>query len=271
MSRIEPRATWQLSELAEIWRYRELLWMLALRDLKIRYKQTAVGVAWAVLQPLVTLGLFGTLFNLLQAAPSSSGLPYALTTYCGLLPWQVFSSSVTLSARSLVTNQDLIRKVYFPRILVPAIPLVIGLIDFAIASTVLVAMMIAYQIEPTRAILLSPLFVGMTALAALGAGLWLSALNSLYRDVQQATPLLMQVLFFLSPAIYELHGFIPGHLGWLLALNPLTGAIAGFRWAVLGVPFDAPVLVISCVTLVVLVAGGFGFFRRFERTLADWL
>ncbi|MBK7972237.1 MAG: ABC transporter permease [Deltaproteobacteria bacterium] len=188
VSRIEPRATWQLSELAEIWRYRELLWMLALRDLKIRYKQTAVGVAWAVLQPLVTLGLFGTLFNLLQAAPSSSGLPYALTTYCGLLPWQVFSSSVTLSARSLVTNQDLIRKVYFPRILVPAIPLVIGLIDFAIASTVLVAMMIAYQIEPTRAILLSPLFVGMTALAALGAGLWLSALNSLYRDVQQATP-----------------------------------------------------------------------------------
>ncbi len=265
-----PRPGWHLIDLRELWRFRDLVWILALRDIKVRYRQTAVGVLWAILQPFTTMVIFTTLFTLLGRTPSSGDVPYAVAAFCGLIPWQLFANTLTQASGSLVANQNLITKVYFPRAVLPLASLIGSLVDFAIASVILLAMLAWYGITPGWPILLIPVFVGLVMLASLAAGLWLSAANGLYRDVGYVVPFLIQVGFYLSPVVYESGTLIPERWQFVHALNPMVGVLEGFRWALLGhraPPVES--LMISLTGLAVLLIGGMLYFRRVERYLAD--
>ena len=267
---IKPRPGWHLIDLPELWRYRQLLWILALRDVKVRYKQTFVGVAWAVLQPFMTMVVFTLLFKLMGRVPVAEGVPYAVSTYCALLPWQLFATSLTQSSESLVTNQNLITKVYFPRGIVPIAPIIAGLIDFAIAFGILIAMMVFYGITPSWAVVLLPVFVLMAVITSLSVGLWLSALNALYRDIRYAVPFLVQIGMFISPVVYETAEVIPPAWRAVYSLNPMVGVVEGFRWALLGHahPPIIPMLVSTAAVIVICFTGTL-YFRRVERTIAD--
>lgn len=269
--RIAPRAGWRLVDLVDLWRYRELLWMLALRDLRVRYKQSVVGAAWAVLQPLTTMVVFTTLFRLLGQTPASSGpVPYAVTTFCALLPWQLFSQAVAQSGESLIANQQLITKVYFPRVAIPAASILPGLIDFAVAFAILLGMLCWFGLPISWHILAVIPLVGMASLAAFAAGLWLSALTALYRDFRFVIPFLIQVGFFVSPVVYESTAIIPENWQSFYWLNPMVGVIEGFRWAVLGVPLPRPELfATSLIPISLLLITGLVYFRRMERLFAD--
>lgn len=257
-------------DFAELWRYRELLWMLALRDLKVRYRQALVGAAWAVIQPVTAMAIFAVLFNLLGRKPVSGDVPYLVVAYCGLVPWQLFATSLSQSSGSLVNNRQVITKVYFPRMLLPAASILCALVDFAIALVVLVGLVCWYGIVPGPAIAAFPVFVLMAVVASLAAGLWLSALNALYRDVMYVVPFLIQVGFFVTPVVYETGAIIPARWQWVYALNPLVGALEGMRWSVLGTAAPAAgVLLVSLASAIVLLAGGAVFFRRVEHTIAD--
>jgi lipopolysaccharide transport system permease protein len=254
--------------LAEIWQYRELLYFLVWRDLKVRYRQTVVGVAWIVLQPLVTTAIFAVIFGRLAGLPSE-GIPYPLFVFAGLLPWQMFSGAISRATMSLVSNANLLTKVYFPRLLMPLAAVLSGLVDLAIFLVILTFMMGWYRITPGWAVLALPLLVLVAVLAALAVGVWLAALNVRYRDVQQAIPFLIQVWFLASPVAYSGNLVPAGAWRVLYNLNPMTGVIQGFRWALLGKAAPDPLMWLSVAAIAALFFGGLLFFRHQEETFAD--
>jgi lipopolysaccharide transport system permease protein len=274
VTRIRPSRGWRSIDLREVWQYRELLWFLTLRDVKLRYKQTALGVAWAVLQPLFTMAVFTVFFGKLGKLPSD-GKPYALFVLAALLPWQLFAYALTQSSNSLVAEQRLITKVYFPRLIVPIASVLSGLVDFLVAFGLMVAMMAAgpvfgwFSVTPTAAVLAIPIFTLFAVLTALAVGLWLSALNVKYRDVRYTIPFLTQFWMFLTPVAYAA-SLVPPPYRLLYGLNPMAGVVEGFRWAILNT--DAPewgMMAVSAGVVLVLLAGGLFYFRRTERTFAD--
>ena len=266
--RIVPAAGLSFPDLGEVWRHRELLQFLVWRDVKVRYKQTVLGAGWAVLQPLLTMIVFTVVFGRLAKVPSD-GLPYPIFAFAGLLPWQMFAFALTESTNSLVASQAVITKVYFPRLIVPLAAIAVAVLDFGIAFTVLVAMMVWYGVGLRSAVVFLPLFLGLTILTAMAAGLWLSALNARYRDVRYAVPFLTQIWLFLSPIAYPA-SLVPEKFRWLYGLNPLAGPVEGFRWALLGSPAPEPAMMAASAAVVIgLLAGGLVYFRKTERTIAD--
>ena len=253
--------------LRELWTYRELLFFLTWRDIKIRYKQTALGALWAIIQPLFAMVLFTVVFGLLARVPSDN-VPYPLFAYAALVPWTFFSNAITNSGNSLVGSSTLISKVYFPRLFIPAAAVASGLLDLAIASLLLIPLLIYFQISLTWRILLLPVFAGLVALLALGVGMILSALNVKYRDVRYALPFLVQLWLFASPVIYPT-SLVPANWRWLLSLNPMTGLIEAFRASLFGQRFDPATLLPGvAITIVILVLSFFAF-RRVEDSFAD--
>ena len=265
---IEPKTGWVPVDFREIWNYRELLYFLTKRDIKVRYKQTVLGGLWAVIQPAFTMLVFTLFFGRLAKMPSD-GLPYPIFVYAGLLPWTYFANAVSASGNSLVGSSNLITKVYFPRIVVPASAALAGLLDFFIALFVLAALMIWYQVLPGPGIFLFPFLVALTFLCAVGVGLWLSALNVQYRDIRYAIPFLVQVWMFVSPVIYPV-SLVHGNYQWLLALNPMGGVIHAYRASLLGhQPIDWGLLGLSTLIIMALFLGGLYYFRRMEKVFAD--
>ena len=265
-----PRG-WAGLNLREVWSYRELLYFLTWRDVLVRYKQAVLGVAWAILQPFLTMIVFTVVFNKALGVQSPDpNLPYAVFSFSGLLPWQFFAGALARSGVSLVGNANLLTKVYFPRLVIPTSAVLAGLVDFAISFVILLILMAFYGIAPTWHIVFLPLFVMLAIATALAVSLWLSALNVLYRDVQYIIPFLVQLWMFVSPVIYPIGSVPEGPLQVLFALNPMTGVIGGFRWALLGQEFPSgSYLWISVGAVVVLFVGGLFYFKRMERVFAD--
>jgi lipopolysaccharide transport system permease protein len=265
---IEPTRGWAVLKLREVWEYRELLYFLVWRDVKVRYKQTALGIAWVVLQPLVATVIFTVVFGNLAKIPSGN-LPYPLFAFAALLPWNYFAGALTRAGTSLVNNANLITKIYFPRLIIPLAGVINGLVDFGISLIVLVALMIYYGVVPNAAVLLLPFFLLMAIGTALGVSLWLAALGVQYRDVNYLLPFLSQVWMYATPVVYPASLF-PERWRPLLGLNPMAGVVEGFRWALTG-SGDAPgpLLLVSVGIIVVLLVSGLVFFRNTERTFAD--
>ena len=264
---IQPSKRLSLLNLKDIWAYRELLFFLTWRDVKVRYKQTALGAAWAILQPLFMMIIFTIFFGRL-AGVASAGIPYPLFALAGLVPWTFFANAITASGNSLVGSANLITKVYFPRLIVPAAAMLAGLVDFLLAFLILVAMMFYYRVTLTVQILFLPVLILLTALFSLGVGTWMSALNVKYRDVRFALPFLIQLWLFVSSVILPSTS-VPQKWRWLLMLNPMSGIIEGYRAALFGLPFDWPALgIASALTIVVLLYAIYAF-GRVERSFAD--
>jgi lipopolysaccharide transport system permease protein len=265
---IEPHKGWIPINLKEIWKYRELFYFLTKRDIKVRYKQTVLGGLWAIIQPLFTMIIFTLFFGKLAKVPSD-GIPYPIFVYAGLLPWTYFSNALTASGNSLVGSSNLITKVYFPRLIIPASASLAGLVDFLIALSILGVMMMYYQFLPGISVLLFPVLIGLTFLCAVGVGLWLSALNVQYRDIRYAIPFAIQLWMFVSPVIYPV-SMVSEKYRWLLALNPMGGVITAFRASLLGhQPIDWSLLIISAVIIVFVFFSGMFYFRKMEKTFAD--
>lgn len=263
----EPRKDLSL-RLKELYEYHELIYFLIWRDLKVRYKQTALGVAWAILQPFMTMVVFTIFFGNLARMPSE-GLPYPVFSFAALLPWQLFANAMTNASNSLVNNRDLITKVYFPRIILPFASIIAGLVDFCIAFAVLVAMIIYYGIIPSAAVFVLPLFVLLALASALAVSLWLSALNVQYRDVRHLIPFMTQIWLFVTPIAYP-SSLVPEKWRFIYGLNPMAGVVEGFRWALLGKSnVSWPLVTISSIMVLFLLIGGLLYFRRMERTFAD--
>jgi len=266
--RISPSGPFRFLNLPELWRYRELLFFLVWRDVMVRYKQTAIGMLWVVLQPIAMVAVFTLFFGRLAKIPSD-GIPYPLFAFAALLPWQVFSRAVTESANSLVTDQRLISRIYFPRIIVPTTSVAAALVDFSVAFVVFLIMMAWYGFVPGLHIVFLPLFLLLMLITALGAGYWLSALNIEYRDVSQVLPFLSQFWMFLTPVVYS-STLVPERWRVLYALNPMVGVVEGFRWSLLGVgPGPSGMLAASAVVALTLFISGIFWFRSRERTFAD--
>jgi lipopolysaccharide transport system permease protein len=264
---IQPSNRWSILSFKDIWAYRELLFFLTWRDVKVRYKQTALGAAWAILQPLFMMIIFTIFFGRL-AGVASAGIPYPLFALAGLVPWTFFSNAITASGNSLVGSANLITKVYFPRLIVPAAAMLAGLVDFLLAFLLLVILMIYYRVTPTVQMLFLPVLILLTALFSLGVGTWMSALNVKYRDVRFALPFLIQLWLFVSSVILP-SSSIPPKWRWLIMLNPMSGIIEGYRAALFGLPFDWPALgIASALTIVVLLYAIYAF-GRVERSFAD--
>ena len=265
---IEPPRSWVPLDLRELWEQRELVYFLAWRDLKVRYKQTALGASWAILQPVFAMVVFSIFFGQLGRIPSD-GLPYPLWSFAGLVPWTFFAQGLSQAANSLVMSQNLLRKVYFPRLAIPIATVLSVALDFAIAFLVLVGLMMFYGVQPTgRAIWVLPLSL-LAFVTALGAGIWFAALSVRYRDVRYVVPFLVQFWLFATPIAYP-SSLLPARWRVLYAVNPMSGVVEGFRWALLGTNTAPGLMVaVSAITaIVVLVAGAF-YFRRVERTFAD--
>lgn len=252
---------------AELWAYRELLWFLAWRDIKVRYKQTAIGACWALLQPLAATLTFTVFFGRLAGLPSD-GLPYPLFALAGLLPWQLFTFSLSESSNSLVANKNLVAKIYFPRLIMPLAATAVGLMDFAVALAAMGALMVYYGVAPGPAALAVPAFALMAVAAALSLGLWMAALNVRYRDVRYLLPFLIQLGMFATPVVYPA-SLVPEEWRTLYGLNPMVGVIEGFRWSLLGGPPPGPMLIASGAVTLLLLAGGLWYFRRTEGLFAD--
>jgi lipopolysaccharide transport system permease protein len=265
---IKPTAGWARLRLGELWEFHELVFFFIWRDVKVRYKQTVLGAAWAIIQPLFTMLIFSIFFGRLAGMPSD-GLPYPLFALAGLVPWLFFMNGLSHGANSLVENEKLIKKVFFPRMVVPVSSVLAGLIDFAIASLLLVAAMIYYQIAPTVDVIFLPLFVLLSVVAAMGVALWLSALNVQFRDVRYVVPFLGQVWMFATPIAYP-SSLLDESWRLIYALNPMVGVVEGFRWTLLGAG-DAPlgIFAVSAAVAVALLVSGAFFFRRVERSFAD--
>lgn len=264
---IRPRRGLSL-DLKEIWRYRELLYFFAWRDVKVRYKQTLIGVAWAVIQPFFTMVIFSLFFGKLAKIPSN-GIPYPIFYYSALLPWTYFANSLTNATDVMVQNQRVITKVYFPRLILPIAAVLPGLVDFGIAFTILIGMMFFYGMKPTLAILTLPAFLLIALLTALSVGVWLSGLNAIFRDVRYAVPFLIQLWLFASPVAYPT-SIVPEKWRAIYSLNPMAGVIEGFRWAVVGKGSPPTLtLLISLGAVIVLLIGGMYFFRRIESYAVD--
>ncbi|HKO63285.1 MAG TPA: ABC transporter permease [Pyrinomonadaceae bacterium] len=264
---IEPTTSWVSLRLGDLWQYRELLYFLIWRDVKVRYKQTFLGAAWAILQPLMTMIIFTLLFGRLAGMPSD-GIPYPIFAYSGLLIWTFFANAISNSGNSLVGSANLITKIYFPRMIIPGAAVGAGLVDLLIAFLLLIALMIYYRVPFRLTSLMIVPLVALTSLLALGVGMWLSALNVKYRDIRYAIPFLVQLGIFVSPVIYPM-SMLPPRWRWVLALNPLSGIIENFRVALFGGRFTWNALAIStAITLLVLVGSAYSF-RRMEKTFAD--
>jgi lipopolysaccharide transport system permease protein len=266
---IEPSHGWVSLHLRDLWRYRELLFFLTLRDIQIRYKQTLIGAAWAIIQPFMTMVVFSLFFGGLAKIPSD-GIPYPIFSYAALVPWAFFANGVTQSSNSLVGSANLITKVYFPRLVVPISSVLSGLVDFGLAFLILLGMMVVYGIAPTANVIWLPFFCVLAAVTALGVGLWLSALNVQYRDVRYVVPFLIQFWLFITPIAYP-SGLIENPLvRTLYSLNPMAGVVEGFRWTLLGTNAPSwPVILASSVAASMLLISGVFYFRRMEKSFAD--
>ncbi len=265
---IKPSPSWIAVNVRELWEYRELLYFLTWRDIKVRYKQTVIGAGWAIIQPFFTMVVFSVFFGALAGIPSE-GLPYPVFYYSALLPWMYFANALNKATNTMIEHQRVITRVYFPRIILPLAAVLPGLLDFGIGFTVLIGMMFFYGIVPTPASLLLPLFLLLAVATALGAGLWLSALNAIYRDVRYAVPFLVQFWMFISPVAYP-SSLVPEHWRWLYGLNPMAGVIEGFRWSLTGQGQPPSLLLLASVTAVVLMLiGGFIYFQKLEETIVD--
>jgi lipopolysaccharide transport system permease protein len=269
--RVTPPSGWWAIPFREIWEYRELLYFLVWRDIKVRYKQTAIGVAWVVLQPLMNMVIFTLIFGRLAKLPSD-GLPYPVFYFAALIPWTYFSYSLSYSTNIVVDNQNLLTKVYFPRLLLPISAVLSGLVDFSIGFVALILVTLGHRIVPGVSIVWLPVLLLLAVSTALGVGLWLSALNAMYRDVRYVMPFLVQFWLFASPVAY------PSSLvtkrwpswGWVYGLNPMAGVIDGFRWALTGRGQAPGALLVASATMVaVVLVGGLMFFHRMEGTMAD--
>ena len=264
---IRPRSGWIAIDWRELWESRELLYFLVLRDVKVRYKQTVLGVAWAVLQPLFTMLIFTLIFGRFAKIPSD-GVPYALFVFAGLLPWTFFSNNISQASMSLMNQQSLLTKIYLPRLFIPSSSIGSGLIDLLVSFGVFAMLMIYYGVGLGPGVLAVPFLVLMTAAASLGIGLWLAALIVTYRDFRYVVPFLVQSWLYLSPVIYPV-SMVPAKWQPLLAINPMAGIIDGFRSALLGLPWNYTTIGISTVSSLVLLAFGLGYFRKTERSFAD--
>ncbi len=264
---IEARKSWVPLNLRDLWACRELLYFLMWRDIKVRYKQTVLGAAWAVIQPLVTMIIFTYFFGKLGKVPTD-GVPYPIFFYTGLLLWTFFSNGVTSGANSLIGNSNLITKVYFPRLIIPSAAVGAGLLDFAIASVLLIGLLVYYNFRVTWGYLMLLPLIALTTLLALGVGIWFSALNVKYRDVRYALPFLIQIWVFVSPIIYP-SSLVPEEWRWAMALNPLTGVVEAFRASLFGRPFPWLTLAYSCAFTLVMLAYASYAFRRMERNFAE--
>jgi lipopolysaccharide transport system permease protein len=265
---VRPIRGWAPLQLRELWEHRELLYFFVWRDVKVRYKQAALGASWAVIQPFFTMVVFSVFFGRLAGLPSD-GVPYPVFAYCALVPWSYFATSLSQASNSLVDHQRLITKVYFPRLMIPAASVIAGLVDLVIAFVVLIGMLLFYDIHPTPRILALPGFVLLATLTSLGVGLWLSAFNVRYRDVRYTIPFLVQFWLFLTPVAYS-SSLVPERWRPLYGVNPMAGVVGGFRWALLG-NTDPPgvMLLVSIGAVIGILVGGIFYFRRVERGFAD--
>ncbi len=269
ITRIQPSHGWVSLKLGELWRYRELLYFLTMRDIKVRYKQTVIGAAWAIIQPFMTMVVFTLFFGGLAAIPSD-GLPYPIFSYAALVPWTFFANGLTLSANSLVGSSNLIKKIYFPRLVIPIATIFSGGVDFVLAFVVLIGLMLFYGITPTVNVIFLPLFLLLAFITSLGVGLWLSAMNVQFRDVRYVVPFLTQFWLFITPIAYPSSLIENDILRALYALNPMTGVVEGFRWALLGTDTaPGPTILISAAVALVLFVTGLFYFRRMEKSFAD--
>jgi lipopolysaccharide transport system permease protein len=266
--RITPPSRWWAVPLGELWDFRELLYFFVWRDIKVRYKQTAIGIAWAVLQPLLTMIVFSLFFGRLAHIPSG-GLPYPIFYYSALLPWLYFATSLQNATNAIVENQRLVTKVYFPRLTLPLSSVLSGLVDFGVSFVMFVVMMIYYGIRPHPAIVWFPVFLLLAMLTAFGVGLWVSALNAIYRDVKYVVPFLVQFWLFASPVAYP-SSLVPEKWRWIYGMNPMAGVIEGFRWSLTG-SGEAPgrMLVFSSLAVLAILIGGLAYFQKMESTIAD--
>lgn len=265
---LRPSTGWSPPNLAEIWRYRELLYFLVWRDIKIRYKQTALGASWAILQPFLTMVIFSLFFGELAGIPSE-GIPYPLFAYAGLLPWTYFANSVSQASNSVVANASLITKVYFPRLAVPMSGVLGGIPDFVLSFLVLIGMMIYYGQGFSVRIAYLPLLLILALLTALAVGVWLAALNVRFRDVKYVVPFLIQSWLFATPVAYS-SSLLGEPWRTIYGVNPMVGVVEGFRWALVGTETaPGPIIAVSSVAVLLTLAGGLWFFRRTERNLAD--
>ncbi|HTZ72593.1 MAG TPA: ABC transporter permease [Candidatus Aquilonibacter sp.] len=266
--RIAPARGWWALPLAELWEYRELIYFFVWRDIKVRYKQTAIGASWAVIQPLATMLLFTAVFGKLAHIPSE-GLPYAVFYYAALLPWTYFATALQSASNIVVSNQHILTKVYFPRLTLPLFSVCTGLVDFAISFVMFALLLAWYHIAPTWHVIWFPAFLLLAMLTALGVGLWLSALNALYRDVGHILPFLVQFWMFASPVVYS-SSMVPAKWRWLYGLNPMAGVIEGFRWSLAGRGAAPGVLfAVSSAIVLLIFIGGLAFFQRMETEIAD--
>jgi lipopolysaccharide transport system permease protein len=264
---LEPPGSWSALKVGELWHYRELLYILAWRDVMVRYKQALLGVAWAVLQPLVLMGIFTLLFSRIANVPTG-GVPYPVFAFAALVPWTMFASAAAGSGASLVGNQNLVSKVYFPRLVIPSAAVLAWIPDFVIGSVLLFVIMAIFGFMPPLTALLLPAVLVAAALAALSVGIWLSALNVAYRDVQYVVPFLIQAWLFITPVAYPTTS-VPEHLRWLTGLNPMSWVIDLSRWALLGASASWGVVALSVATTAVLLISGLYYFRRVEHFFAD--
>jgi lipopolysaccharide transport system permease protein len=266
--RIQPRKGWLEIDFGELWRYRDLCYLLVWRDLLVRYKQTVLGAAWAILQPLMTMIVFTIFFGTLAKIPSE-GLPYPLFSYSALLIWSFFANSINQASNSLIGASNLVTKVYFPRIIMPAAPVMAGLVDLAVAFSLLLLLMPYYGVLPSTNVWALPIFIFLALIAAMGVGIWLAALNVKYRDFRYVVPFLTQFWMFVSPVVYP-SGMVPDRWRLLYALNPMTGPIEGFRWALLGTQTNPwPLVAVSAMSAAAILALGVFYFQRTEEFFAD--
>lgn len=264
---IRPMNGWVPIDLKEIWEYRELLQTFVVRDIKVRYKQTALGAAWAVIQPLFMMVVFTLFFGKLAKIPSE-GIPYPIFSYAALLPWTLFAEGLSRSTNSMISNAGIMTKVYFPRLILPISGVVSPLVDFAIAFVILLGMMLYFGFYPTVNIIWLPAFILLALATSLGVGLWLSALNVQYRDFQYTVPFLIQIWLFASPVVYP-SSLLPEPYRMIYGLNPMAGVIEGFRWALLGTTPPSSLIVVSVVVVIAILISGAFYFRRMEKTFAD--
>ena len=265
---VKPSKGWISLRLDELWQYRELLYFLAWRDIKVRYKQTALGAAWAIIQPFFTMVVFSIFFGRLAKVPSD-GIPYPIFAYAALVPWTFFANGLSQSANSLVGSANLIKKVYFPRLVVPISSVISGVFDFILAFLVLLGLMLYYGISPTLNIVWLPFLLLLTLITSLGVGLWLSALNVKFRDVRYTVPFLTQFWLFATPIAYP-SSLLSEPWRTLYGINPMVGVVEGFRWALLGTDTaPGPIIIVSTVVALALLVGGAFWFRKMEKTFAD--
>jgi len=270
---LRPARGWTALNLTALWAYRELVYFLTWRDIKVRYKQAALGIGWAIIQPIVSMVIFTLIFGRLAGLPTDNGIPqewYPIFSFAALLPWQLFQGALQRAGISLVGNANLLTKIYFPRLIIPLAAVAAGMVDFLFSFLVLAVLMVYYRVPFTWNLLWLPPLVLLALMAALAVGLWLSALNVQYRDVQHMMPFLLQAWMYASPVVYSID-MIPTDGPWriLYGLNPMTGVIQGFRWALLGGSPPDRLMIVSVLMVIVLLVSGLYYFRRMERTFAD--